>query len=81
MFNAVKPSLEKENIIKFDKSIIVNKHKIGKKNMVRSKRRRVSFKPVEEEKSILQTWASTVCEGRVWARPRRSGQDYNEHWW
>ena len=80
MFNAVKPSLEKEDTIKFQKSIIVNEHKIAKKNMVRLKRRRVSFKPVEEEKSILQTWASTVCGDRVWARPRRSGQDYNEHW-
>ena len=78
MFNAVKPSLEKEDIIKFQKPIIVNKHKIAKKK--HGKRRRVSFKPVEEEKSILQTWASTVCEDRGWARPRRSGQDYNEHW-
>ena len=48
--------------------------------MVRSKRQRVS-KPVEEEKSILQTWASTVCEDRGWARHRRSGQNFNKHWW
>ena len=34
MFNAVKPSLEKEDTIKFQKSIIVNEHKIAKKNMM-----------------------------------------------
>ena len=39
MFNAVKPSLEKEDIIKFLKLVINQLTQIGKKNMVRSKHR------------------------------------------